>query len=95
MKCSLSIQARWASALLVLMVLLASCSKEPLVAPADAGVAGSAKNTTMPTDGGFSEPSTGSSAAPKSGEDDGGDGTGISDDGDDISGSERNRKKTS
>jgi hypothetical protein len=94
MKCSFSIPGRWASALLVLMLVLASCSKEPLVAPVDAA-AGTVKNTegpgtdepTPPTDGGYS--------SPKSGDEGEGEGGDISDDGDDISGSERNRKKTS
>jgi hypothetical protein len=94
MKCLLSISGRWASALLVLMLVLASCSKEPLVAPAGAA-AGTAKNTQDPGTGGPVPPTDGGYSSPTSGDEGDEEGEDISDDGDDISGSERNRKKAS
>ncbi|MEO8589543.1 MAG: hypothetical protein ABI432_09255 [Flavobacteriales bacterium] len=73
--------------LVVAVMLLASCAKEPLIAPAN--VVGGEKDLTLnPSSGDASgENQTGSgklTADP---------GTGISDDGDDLSDKERNKKK--
>jgi hypothetical protein len=76
------------ASLLVMMFFLASCAKEEPVAPASFSAQGTAKCMTPSTDDGSTMTMAGN------GGDGGatGDGVGISDDGDDISGTERKRR---
>jgi len=74
-------------ALVAVLALFASCTKEDLVAPCGHGEVSNAKASDLGATG------QGTPADASSGGTTDPDGTGISDDGDDLSGSERNRKK--
>ena len=81
--------------LLGLVLVLSACTKEDPIAPNDPmGVIGTTKGLAPTTDPKEPDPQMGTrrnSLGPLTGEGEGGDG--ISDDGDDLSGTERNRKK--
>lgn len=77
----------YALTILVLVVLLASCSKDELVEPC--GHADPIETKAASSNSGEGD----ASEASGSGGDTNVDDAGISDDGDDISGSERNRKR--
>jgi len=72
-------------ALVAMLTLFASCGKEALVEPCGYGEVANAKAASLTDEGNPADASSGGVVDP--------DGTGISDDGDDLSGSERNRKK--
>lgn len=74
-------------ALVAVLTLFASCTKEDLVAPCGQGEMSNAKASDLGSTG------QGTPANAASGGTTDTDGTGISDDGDDLSGNERNRKK--
>ena len=90
-----TIQARSAAALFVLALLLGSCGKEALIEPSTGAPAYGAKNIGTPGHGDAPDPSNGSTRDddPTDDEPVTGSGDGISDDGDDLSDTERNRKK--
>jgi hypothetical protein len=75
-------------ALVLMITLLASCSKEELVEPC-----GHTPATEEKSNGGVGGESGATNEAPGNGGDTGTEDAGISDDGDDLSGSERNKRK--
>lgn len=72
-------------ALVAMLTLFASCGKEALVEPCGQSEVANAKASSLGDAGSPADASNSGDPDP--------DGTGISDDGDDLSGSERNRKK--
>ncbi len=74
-------------AVIAMLTLFASCGKDALVEPCSHGQVANGKASSLdPSD-------QGAPAGASSNGDVDADGTGISDDGDDLSGSERNRKR--
>jgi hypothetical protein len=90
-----TLQAKAAAALFVLVLLLSSCGKDALIEPAASGPVLTPKNTGGSVDPGTPDPSEGGTRDedPTGDEPVTGSGDGISDDGDDLSDTERNRKK--
>lgn len=88
MKLAHAIFNRSAAVLVLVVVLLASCAKEEVVAPASPAGTNKSLGTTL-QGGENQEGSTGVA----NGRDTGSDGGWISDDGDDVGDGERNRKK--
>ncbi len=78
------------SALLLVALLMVSCAKEPLDAPADCAMAGTTKG--LPTMVNMDDTSNGATNGSDRNMDDG---DTISDDGDDVGDGERNKKKKS
>lgn len=90
-----TLQAKAAAALFVLVLLLSSCGKDALIEPSTNGPALIQKDAGGTVDPGTPDPSEGGTRDedPPGDEPTTGDGDGISDDGDDLSDTERNRKK--
>jgi len=83
----LSCRSLFSASLLLVVLCLASCAKEGPVAPADVRDHGAAKSAST------SDIGKPDAVLTKGGNgDSSGDGSGISDDGDDISGTERKRR---